>query len=629
MKSQIDEFLARVLSRWMDVVRVRARAVAVAVLLITVPIAAYTVLHLGINSDNVDLVGKNLPSKINHERFAALFPNLENALLVVIDAETPELAREAADALSAALREQTEQFTDVYLPGGGSFFERNGLLYRSVDELDQFAVEMANIQPIIGELERDPSVANLASLVRAGLTHADRGGEEGERWSAVLDRVGEATVEVYEEYPLAISWEELLVRGSSIEVVTRRVIVVHPILDFERLLPAGRSLDAIERTVNELGYLPERGVRVRVTGNPAINYEEMIGLAWDIGGAGVFCFLLVALILFRALRSLRLVIAALATLLIGLIWTAGFATLAVGHLNLISIAFGILFIGLGVDFCIHLGMRYADLLRSTRDHAGSLRRAVDSVGSSLVVCALTTAIGFLVFIPTSYKGVAELGLISGGGMLIILVLTLTFFPALISSWLPVDPVRHLEKPLVFRTTWWRVFETHPGAVRWTALAAAVAAAVVVPNFRFDPNVVRMRDPSTPSVQAFDDLLADSRTSPWYTNAVAANLEEAQAMAARLRELDVVSRTVTLADYVPADQDEKLAILEDVAFLMDAPVGGTGAAARASAEGPSIEEQVGALRSLHDFLDAPWIEGDQSILAQSMRRLRAHLGQFLD
>ncbi|MCZ6784111.1 MAG: hypothetical protein O7G30_12465, partial [Proteobacteria bacterium] len=118
MKSQIDEFLARVLSRWMDVVRVRARAVAVAVLLITVPIAAYTVLHLGINSDNVDLVGKNLPSKINHERFAALFPNLENALLVVIDAETPELAREAADALSAALREQTEQFTDVYLPGG-------------------------------------------------------------------------------------------------------------------------------------------------------------------------------------------------------------------------------------------------------------------------------------------------------------------------------------------------------------------------------------------------------------------------------------------------------------------------------------------------------------------------------
>ena len=119
---------------------------------------------------------------------------------------------------------------------------------------------------------------------------------------------------------------------------------------------------------------------VRVTGNPALNHEEMLGIAWDITAGGVFCFVFVGFVLYVALRSLRLAIAALATLLVGLVWTAAFAAAAVGHLNLISLSFAVLFIGLGVDFAIHLGMSYAALRRDGLDHAdrhagcGRLRR---------------------------------------------------------------------------------------------------------------------------------------------------------------------------------------------------------------------------------------------------------------
>ena len=365
---RIETALAGGLVRWVDRVDRHPRAVIAVIAILTLGFSAYTIPNLGVNLDNVKLVAPHV--RAHHDAFAELFPNLENALLVVIDAEAPELARDAAERLAERLRARTDHFTDVYLPGGGSFFERNGLLYRTVDELDDFGDQMARIQPIIAELERDPSIENLASLVRRGLDQAHTDDTGIEEWSVILDRVGRATVRVYDEFPLAVSWEEVLLRGSSIEIVTRRVIVVHPILDFGSLLPAANAMAAIRETASELELDPARGVSVRVTGNPALNNDEMIGVAWDIVGAGVFCFALVILVLYLALRSVRLVAAAVITLLVGLIWTASFAAGTIGHLNIISICFAVLFIGLGVDFTIHLGMRYADLLRHHR-----LRRA--------------------------------------------------------------------------------------------------------------------------------------------------------------------------------------------------------------------------------------------------------------
>gem|GEM_PF-7115774 len=153
----------------MHAVSRRPHTVGVATGLLTLTLAFYAATHLGINSDNVRLVSEDLSSRRNHEAFAALFPNLENALLIVVEGETPELARDAADALTAKLLQRPDAFADAYVPGGGSFFERVGLLYRSIAELEEFADQMARVQPLLAELERDSSIANLTALVRQGL----------------------------------------------------------------------------------------------------------------------------------------------------------------------------------------------------------------------------------------------------------------------------------------------------------------------------------------------------------------------------------------------------------------------------------------------------------------------------
>jgi hopanoid biosynthesis associated RND transporter like protein HpnN len=599
--------------------------VVVATGMTTLGLAFYAATHLGVNSDNAGMVGKDLASRRNHEAFAALFPNLENSLLIVVEGETPELTRDAANALTAELRSRPNAFTDAYIPGGGSFFERAGLLYRSVEELEEFADQMARVQPLLAELERDSSIANLTALVRRGLDSIGDEPDELNQWGKVLDQIGQATVEVYSEYPLAVSWEDMLVQGSSLDVKNRRVIVAYPVLDFESIFAAARPMEIIHQLSDDLGYTAEHGVSVRVTGNPALNYEEMIGIAWDIGGAGVFCFALVVGILVIALRSLKLVFAAVIALLSGLIWTLAFAAFSVGHLNLVSATFVVLFIGLGVDFAIHFGMSYADLLHTGKHNLQAQKDAVRSVGNSLALCTVTTAIGFFVFIPTDYRGVAELGLISGAGMFIILFLTLTLVPALLSSWLAPAAHHKSSGGLRFRDRWWTHLDRYGAWVRRIAAVAGIGALIVLPRARFDENVINMRNPDTESVQAFNDLLSQSgMASPWFINAVARDLESAQQLANQLGDLESVAHTVTLADYVPSEQDQKREILADIGYFFP-PI-------TASPEAPDpkpIEEQISALGELHAYLGRPEVLRGESPLLGSMQMLRHELARFLE
>ncbi len=284
-----------------------------------------------------------------------------------------------------------------------------------------------------------------------------------------------------------------------------------------------------------------------------------------------------------------------------------------------------LFIGLGVDFAIHLGMRYMNLLRLGIPHERAISTAAGEVGSSLVICTVTTAIGFYVFLPSDYRGVAELGLIAGSGMFVILFLTLTTLPALLTGWLHLGDDHSNRREVRFDAGLLHALADHGRWIRWASVVAALVALGLIyrPGAHFDSNVVRMRDPGTESVQAFDDLMELTVTSPWYANAVAADLAEAEKLAESFREIDLVERVVTLADFVPTDQEEKLEILEDISMLLEAPP-----AMPPSGEGPSVEEQIESLRELEAFLSADWVDEARSALGRSMRLLRTRIRDFL-
>jgi uncharacterized protein len=598
------------------------RAVVAGTLALTLVSLAYSATHLGVNADPQALLDADLPFQRLDRDFARHFPSLNNALLVVVDGDSGEQARRAATDLADTLRRRADRFTEVYVPGTGPFFEHNALLYRTVPELEDLTDHLAEVQPILAELSASPDLPTLSRVVSLGLESAASDPRGAAQLSGVLDQMSRAAMAVYAERPLFVSWEAALLSGTSFDPSHRAVIVAQPVLDFDRVLAAAPAIDAIRADSRALG-LADRGVRVRITGYPALNYEEMRGLVFDVGISGVVAFAIVLALLFLALRSLALVIAAASTLLVGLALTAGFAALAVGSLNLVSIAFAVMFIGLGVDYSIHLLLHYVEERRRGRAHEAALDAAVAEVGEALLLCTFTTSIGFLSFMPTDYRGVGELGLISGVGMLVILTLSLTFLPALLGSLCRMRsaPPPRPESDLRRRVT--RSLEGHAGTVAAAALLAGIASLLLAPRVRFDSNVVEMRNPNTESVQTFNDLLADGAASPWYIDVLEPSLDRAYQASRRLQELPEVDRVVTLRHYVPEEQETKREILGEAALILELPQPAPGRTE------PTREQNLRALHQLSAALDVPWVQSSDAALAQSARELRRELTPLID
>jgi hopanoid biosynthesis associated RND transporter like protein HpnN len=318
------------------------------------------------------------------------------------------------------------------------------------------------------------------------------------------------------------------------------------------------------------------------------------------------------------------VFTSLITLIMGLIWTASFAAAAVGHLNLISVAFAVLYIGLSVDYAIHFCLRYKELIQQFTSHSSALQQAASDVGSSLVLCSITTAIGFYAFIPTVFEGVAELGLISGTGMFISLIANLTLLPALLSL-MPLSTEGLGSKPerKGFVAECLALPTVHARAIRIGALLLGVGAVFLLPYVTFDSNPMNLRDPDSESVVAFRELLAQSRNSPWTLTVLAATREDATRYADSLSKLEPVEMSVTLDKFVPTDQDEKLSIIEEIGLIV-----GPQLLQISSDPEPSTAEQISAIHdfsvTLEKFIDA---NTDNSII-NAARRLSDGLDRFL-
>ena len=393
----------RLLVGWVDWVRRSALGVIPVAVAVTVAAVWFTATHMGINTDTTDMLSPDLEFRRHSRALSEAFPQLSDNLLVVIDGDNPDLANDAAELLGERLRRQPELFGGVFDPAGDPFFRKNGLLYLDVDELTELADRLAGAQPFLGALWRDPSLGGLFEMLGLILDEAAKGDAPMEV-DGVLDAVAEVAEARAEGRFARLSWRELMMGRPAKKSERRRLVLIQPTLDFGSLQPASDAMEALRGMVRELRLTPENGVSVRLTGSAALAQEELKSVEEGMGLAAVLSLCLVVGLLLVGLRSLRLAGAILVTLVMGLIWTAAFAVLAVGQLNLISVAFAVLFIGLSVDFGIHFGLRYKEAIDGGKVNEVALREAAEGVGGALTLCAVAAAIGFFSFLPTDYLG---------------------------------------------------------------------------------------------------------------------------------------------------------------------------------------------------------------------------------
>jgi len=616
----------QLLVRWVGLIQNRPSATLVLISIATLLFAGLAISSLGVNSNNLDLVSPKLESRINQAEFSAVFPDIENALILVIDADSPARTKQAAEQLSRDLSNLPDAIQSVYQQSGDEFFILHGLLYLNENQFNQAASLLAQSRSFLLSLEARPNIAGLTEELGKSMRASRFLFDYEQRWTPLLEHFTQATQHALSprrietnEYSLFKLFEADLSENES----KQQILIVQPVLNFKSVFAADHAMSVVRQQIQRLGFDDHPTVTVRMTGNPALNQEEMVGIAWDVGIAGVFCFALVVFALFLALRSVQLVIASVATLLVGLIWMAGSAALLVGHLNIVSISVGILFIGLGVDFLIHLGLCYADSIKNGHSNFEAMTLAMSKIGGSLLICTVSTSIAFWVFVPTPYLGVAELGMIAGSGMFIILFLTVTLLPALLTSILKINQKQLLNRSLRFNFGFLSLAPRHCRVVLLASACVLMLSIYLVPKARFDPNIVQMRDPGTESVQAFNDLLNQSgAASPWHADVLVDNLAEAQVLASTLEQLPEVNSVLTLDHLIPKEQQQKLERLGSLKALFEK-------LEVTEDNGVTLDQQLAAIDALIKYLETGAAKSETEEFSQTQIDLATALTKLAE
>jgi len=512
------------------------------------------------NTDTTEMLAEHLPFRINLKHYNKTFPQEMESMLVVLDAPTPEQAYATAGLLSNLLRNDTQNFQDVYAPNVDSFFIQNSLLYESIPELEKIADHMANAQPLIAHIARDPTLQTFISVL-SGATDELRKGrnlELGPLFHSLSDTLNARLTGV----PRVLSWQELF-RGKPQKNRYQEFIMVKPKQDFTQLYPAEKSISALQAAASKIGLTNDSPIKMRITGEVALADEELNSSLRGMEYAGIITFVLITLVLFFAMRTIRLLLSVIICLILGLIFTAAFATASIGHLNIISIAFAILYIGLGADFAIHFLLRHREIIERGLSKKDAIYESGNVAGGALTVCAITNAIAFYAFIPTDFSGVAELGVISGTGMLISLLVTLTIGPALLryipkQSKLESNIDTSLSRILEISFKWQKLI--------YTAIFIGLLSAVMLfPQLKFDYNLLNMQDRKGEAVKTFKELLSEVDNSPWYVAVLAGNRKEADLLVEDLTKLKEVKKVVTILNFVPEEQEMKLPLIEEMAI----------------------------------------------------------------
>jgi len=582
---------------------------------LTLTIIALTIaaMRFQMTTDTAALISPDVAWRQQERAIEAAFPQLADSMLVVIDGRTPELAEDAAARLSARMEADKAHFRRVSRPDGGEFFAREGLLFQSPAEVQRSTAALIKAQPLLGPLAADPSLRGVANALSIMLDGVKAGSANLAQIGRPMRALTTLTEQTMEGKPSFFSWQTLFADGG-VAPPTRRLILAQPVLDHSALMPGEAASAAIKADAEALGVNQAQGVTVRLTGEVPLADEEFATLQDNIALVGLVMLLAMIGTLWLATRSWRLVGAIMGTIIVGLIVTTAIGLLAVGRLNLISVAFIPLFVGLGIDFGIQICVRFNAEREDGSAPDAALQRAAKALGAPLLLAAGAIFLGFGAFLPTAYIGIAELGVIAGLGMIVALGCSVTLLPALVMLLRPGAPRREVGFSALAPTERW--LERRRSWVLWAFGLSMIASIAALPWVVFDFNPLHLRDPQAPAMQALADLTRDPDRTPNTIEVLAPDAGAAAALARRFEALPEVKQVVSLDSFIPPDQPAKLSAIQDASTLLDLTLNPFEVAPP-----PSDEQLVTALRATSANLHAA-ASADQSPAREDARRLAA-------
>ncbi len=560
----------------------RPRLILALALLLSALSVFYTKQNMEFLTGRDDLMPRNAPFQVDYRAYRAEFGDQEE-IVAVIESDDAEKSTRATDALFERLNREKGVYREVFYPGGLPFFRKNGLLFMPLEDIQRLRQTLTMAAPVLKELAAAPSVQTLFTSLTNQIEGYLKSGDPATLQSLVfmlstLDKGFKA----FDGKTSGLTMDSFLKGGgegkpSMLESVGKQqVITMLPVKEEGSFVPAEKAIKATRAALDEVLKRPEfKGVKGGLTGVPVLEYEEMATSQRDIEIATVLSLSLTVLLLLFAFRGLLNVIAAMVSLIVGICLSFGFATLAVGHLNILSMVFAIMLIGLGIEYGIQIVLRYQEELRSGAGGQSAVETGLTMNVRSIIMAAATVALAFATFAFTDFKGIAELGIIAAGGVFICVLASFTVLPAMLIllERFRKPGLNYLQVPDARKDVdlgghpFFRALLGKPRTVISISLLVSLLCVYPTVRTRFDYNLMNLQAKGLQSVEYAYKLMRSKENSGYFAVVTAKDEGEAKGLTERLEKLPAVDHVVSLPALVPDKQEAKLAELAELRRVM--------------------------------------------------------------
>ncbi len=540
----------RLLSNWVTWVVSIPRTALFVISLVTLALGWVAASQFKINSDLTQLIRQEADWRKDFDHFQKEFPQLTRTAVVVLGSSSLQKLESGTDQLVSYLEKRPERFSDVFAPGHDQFIRDRIFLYMNLDQLDLAVDRLAQAQPWLSAVSKEPSLIGVFGLLTDALEN-----DPPERLAEILDVVSDSIEKTLSGELNKIWWGDEI---FPINDTRYQLVYVKAQSNYLDSLPDAEFMEELRLMLETLN-LPD-GVSASLTGEIPLQHEEIEAAIDGVALAGWIALLLLFVVMFVGVRSFRIILGTFLLLGIGVTWTIGYALLSVGEFNTLSLIFVVMFFGLGVDFALHYSLRFQEAVGEKIEKSEALVQSGKSVGRAISLGAVTTAIGFLGFWPTDYQGLADLGVISAGGMLIACFLAFTFLPAFYAV---IGPPRSsgVGLPSSDRVVAWLV--ERKGLVIGSSLVIAGLAVSQAIQLQFDYSVLALKDPKSESMSTHRILQQEGISTDYSLFVVNDQSADKRALMA----LETVKDVTVVEDFIPQDQQEKLFVVEDLQFML--------------------------------------------------------------
>jgi len=481
----------------------------------------------------------------SNQAYKAAFPRDQQTALVVVRGKDAFATATATQTLKAAF-DARDVFDQVFAPTVDPFIQAHKLYFLEPADLDQWLRGAEFNFGVLQRLSEQPTLAATLLIIADML-----GVQSGQPLPITLQHaidgllVGQPRAQAF--YPLE----------ASEQTEFFHLIIVNGRQSLDESLPNAQIVRTLQSIIDQHA-LPE-SIEVELTGEVVLAHEEINAALNGIEIAGFASLLILGVILLVGIGDFRIITAIFLVLVTGVGLTLGYATLAIGSFNTLSMLFVVMFFGLGVDFAAHLALR---LQADQTTNADTMLTVIQDLAPALGLCTVTSAIAFLSFTPTAYSGMAELGIISAGGMVIALLLTLLMIPAFLTLWPPLKSPPELTR---FSVKWLPKYQSRLTVI---ILAVMPGALYLASHLEFNYSVLSMRDADSPGMSALTRLQDNGQQTDYSVVLLADTAQQASQLKTRLTALESVASVRTPADIVPTAQTDKYRHIMAVAELYD-------------------------------------------------------------